>query len=121
MLNMLAKPCTLWMSASFTSSSQVNRKAEKQVAETVLSSVDVIDPREGLELRLPARPFTGHVLLVDDMLDDAALLADLLAPLEASIAMAQSAEEALALVDGQPVDLVITDLNMPGATGLDLA
>jgi DNA-binding response OmpR family regulator len=55
------------------------------------------------------------------MLEDAELLAELLAPLETSIVVAQSAEEALRILDEQSVDLVVTDLNMPGASGLDLA
>jgi CheY-like chemotaxis protein len=67
------------------------------------------------------RPFAGRVLLVDDMHEDAALLALLLAPLKASVVVARSAEEALAIIDKQVVDLVVTDLNMPGASGLDLA
>jgi len=70
---------------------------------------------------MPAPPFSGCVLLVDDVHDDSALLAELLVPLRASVVTAQTAEEALAMVDGQTVDLVITDLDMPGASGLDLA
>jgi CheY-like chemotaxis protein len=87
----------------------------------VLTSGDVVGSREDLERQIPVPPWTGRVLLVDDIHDDAVLLADLLAPLEAIVVVAQSAEEALAIVDGQTVDLVITDLNMPGASGLDLA
>ena len=68
----------------------------------------------------PARPL-GRVLLVDDMHEDAALLAVLLAPLQASVVVARSAEEALAILDKEVIDLVVTDLNMPGASGLDLA
>jgi CheY-like chemotaxis protein len=67
------------------------------------------------------RPLVGCVLLVDDTSDDLALLAALLAPLEAAIVVARSGEEALAMVDQQAVDLVVTDLNMPGMSGLDLA
>jgi len=69
----------------------------------------------------PAAPFSGRVLLVDDMHDDVTLLALLLAPLRASIMVAGSAAEALGILDKQGVDLVVTDLNMPDATGLDLA
>jgi DNA-binding response OmpR family regulator len=68
-----------------------------------------------------AAPLAGHVLLVDDMHEDAFLLADLLKPLGASIQVAGSAEEALSIVDHQVVDLVVTDLNMPLRSGLDLA
>jgi CheY-like chemotaxis protein len=71
-------------------------------------------------VRLVERPFAGRVLLVDDMHEDAELLAVLLEPLGASVAVAGSTEEALAILDKEVVDLVVTDLNMPGASGLDL-
>jgi CheY-like chemotaxis protein len=67
------------------------------------------------------RSFAGRVLLVDDMQEDAELLAELLEPLGASIVVAQSVEAALKILDKQIVDLVVTDLNMPVASGLDLA
>jgi DNA-binding response OmpR family regulator len=62
----------------------------------------------------------GRVLVVDDIYDDAVLLADLLAPLNANVVAARSAGEALTIVDALLVDLVVTDLNMPGGSGLDL-
>jgi CheY-like chemotaxis protein len=80
-----------------------------------------VGSRNGLGLRIPARPFAGCVLIVDDIDEDAALLAVLLEPLEASVVVARSVEEALAMLDMLVVDLVITDLNMPAASGLDLA
>src|SRR4051794_2727358 len=67
------------------------------------------------------RPFDARLLLVDDVLDDTALLAAMLAPIGATVVVAGSVREALAIVDKQFVDLVVTDLNMPGASGLDLA
>ena len=67
------------------------------------------------------RPSAGRVLLVDDEYEDAALLAVLLAPLDANVLVARSTEEALGIVDQRLVDLVVTDLNMPDASGLDLA
>ena len=82
------------------------------MAPTVVSRADVGQV-------LP-RPLVGCLLLVDDMYDDLAVLAALLAPLEASIVIARSAGDALAMVDQQAVDLVVTDLNMPGMSGLDL-
>ena len=77
--------------------------------------------RNDMGRQILPRPSAGRVLLVDDMQEDAELLAELLAPLETSIVVAQSAEEALKILDKQIVDLVVTDLNMPGASGLDLA
>jgi len=68
-----------------------------------------------------ASPFAGCVLVVDDMHEDAQLLAEILAPLGASVVVARSAAEALSIVDQRIVDLVVTDLNMPVRTGLDLA
>jgi DNA-binding response OmpR family regulator len=61
------------------------------------------------------------VLLVDDIYDDAAMLAVLLAPLGANVVVARSAEEARRILNRENVDLVVTDLNMPDASGLDLA
>jgi CheY-like chemotaxis protein len=68
----------------------------------------------------PASASGARVLLVDDEYDDAMLLADQLALLGASVGVARSANEALAILDQQFVDLVVTDLNMPGGSGLDL-
>jgi CheY-like chemotaxis protein len=100
---------------------RVDRHVENQENdETVLTSRDR-GSRNGLGRQIPARPFAGCVLLVDDIDEDAAVLAVLLEPLEASVVVARSAEEALAILDTQVVDLVITDLNMPAASGLDLA
>ena len=84
-------------------------------------SGDAVVSREASKSQMPAPPFTGCVLVVDDMHDDSVLLAELLAPLNACVVIAQSTKEALAMVDRQTVDLVITDLNMPDASGLDLA
>ena len=61
------------------------------------------------------------MLVVDDIYDNAILLADLLAPLNANVVAARSVGEALTIVDAQVVELVVTDLNMPGGSGLDLA
>ena len=77
--------------------------------------------RIDMEPQIPGSAFAGRVLLVDDMHDDVELLAILLAPLEASVVVAGSAKEALAILDDQIVDLVVTDLNMPGKSGLELA
>ena len=63
----------------------------------------------------------GKVLLVDDARTDALLLAEVLDLLNATIEIAGSVEEALAISDGATIDVVVTDLNMPVASGLDLA
>ncbi|SLJ86307.1 PP2C family protein-serine/threonine phosphatase [Novosphingobium mathurense] len=70
----------------------------------------------------PASPVRYHleVLVVDD--DD--LMSDVLAAhLEAlgcKVASAASGEEALVLLAGKPVDLLVTDWQMPGMDGLEL-
>ena len=61
-----------------------------------------------------------RVLLVDD---DASLLKLLAIRLEAegfSVFTAPSAEEAMQLLRNQSVEVVVTDLRMEGASGLDL-
>jgi CheY-like chemotaxis protein len=85
-----------------------------------LTSTRVKGSRDEGGRRVSSRPLVGRVLVVDDMYDDAILLAQLLEPLDATIAVARSAAEALTMVDTQLVDLVVTDLNMPGGSGLDL-
>ena len=85
-----------------------------------MKSVHVKDLRDDTGQPVLTRPLVGRVVVVDDMYEDAVLLAQLLEPLEATIAVARSAGEALTIVDTQVVDLVVTDLNMPGGSGLDL-
>jgi PAS domain S-box-containing protein len=65
---------------------------------------------------------TGTALLVDD--DDMVRMstADMLVEMGFSVLEANSAEDALKIVDsGQPFDLLITDHLMPGMTGVDLS
>jgi DNA-binding NtrC family response regulator len=62
----------------------------------------------------------GRVLLVDDEPDQVALLRAMLTPLGMEVATAESTEQALQLFRRQPVDLVVTDLHLPGASGIDL-
>jgi CheY-like chemotaxis protein len=96
-----------------------DRHVETQDDEGAVTSVK--GSHNDMGRQVMASPIAGTVLLVDDMLEDALLLAVLLAPLGARILVARSAEEALAMLDTEVVDLVVTDLNMPGASGLDLA
>jgi DNA-binding NtrC family response regulator len=66
-------------------------------------------------------PLLGaRVLVVDDAADYAAILADVLRPHGIEIIAAGSVEEALALLQSERVDLVVTDLCLPGASGIDL-
>lgn len=61
-----------------------------------------------------------RVLLADD--DRACLrtLADFLAEEGFDVATAENGTVAIELLEAEPYSLVITDLNMPGATGLDV-
>jgi two-component system, NarL family, invasion response regulator UvrY len=61
-----------------------------------------------------------NILLVDDHAIVRAGLRRLLATLPAEIAECGSGEEALALVQGTPPDLVVLDLNLPGLGGVEL-
>ena len=62
-----------------------------------------------------------RVLLVED---DALIrlgTADMLADLGHTVLEAGDAPEALAILDAQPVDVMITDISLPGLTGIELA
>ena len=67
-----------------------------------------------------AHPSQGRVLLVDDEPDQVALLCAMLTPLGMDVSTAESAEQAQTLFHRQPADVVVTDLNLPGASGIDL-
>jgi DNA-binding NtrC family response regulator len=67
-----------------------------------------------------SQPAGGRVLLVDDEPDQLALLRAMLTPLGMEVATAESAEQAVAAFRRHPVDVVVTDLHLPGASGIDL-
>jgi DNA-binding NtrC family response regulator len=73
-----------------------------------------------IEDRTATQPTAGRVLLVDDEPDQVALLRAMLTPLGMEVATAESAEQALQVFRRRPVDLVVTDLHLPGASGIDL-
>ncbi|MEX1223424.1 MAG: sigma-54 dependent transcriptional regulator [Pirellulales bacterium] len=62
---------------------------------------------------------TGQVLVVDDHRDARESLADILRHGGHRVDCCSSAVEALAAMDRQSYDLVITDMNMPGMNGLE--
>lgn len=79
-----------------------------------------------LKLRIPVVGFTGgkkslRLLLVDDRRINQLVLADELGACGHVVAIAGSAPEALDLLGHQAFDAVLTDLNMPGMNGLELA
>lgn len=63
---------------------------------------------------------TGRILIVDDEPSILRLLTEKLANEGFDCAACTCADEALALLDRQPFDAVISDLRMPGRSGLDL-
>lgn len=67
----------------------------------------------------PAPGPMRRVLVVDDSRMQCRILSSQLARAGYAVAEAGSAEEALALADASPPDLVISDWMMPGMTGID--
>jgi CheY-like chemotaxis protein len=85
---------------------------------------DAVVPRVREQLGVTETPPPApapYVLVVDDDAGQRALIADTLAVLGCRVATAASAEEALAIADRTPLDLVITDYVMPGGSGAELA
>ena len=80
----------------------------------------------GLSIRSAARSWAGvapprkRVLVVDDDPVMRELIARVVLRVGDTPVHARSATEALALMAGEPVDLILTDLNMNGLGGLDL-
>ena len=60
------------------------------------------------------------LLIVDDSQDWVDTCADMLADQGYNVLTANSVEKALRILESAPVDLVLTDLSMPGQDGLDL-
>jgi putative two-component system response regulator len=60
------------------------------------------------------------VLVVDDVVENCALIADYLDGLGCDVATANSGAQALSLIEGGGADLVLTDVEMPGMSGLEL-
>jgi CheY-like chemotaxis protein len=70
----------------------------------------------------PAVQDTRHILVVDDEEEVREILAETLIDFGYSVLTAASGEEALpVLVKDRSVVMVITDVRMPGMSGLDLA
>lgn len=63
---------------------------------------------------------TRRILIVDDNLNMASLLGDILEVFQCQSTLAHDGEEALLLLKEEPYDLVITDYKMPKLNGIDL-
>jgi two-component system response regulator HydG len=62
----------------------------------------------------------GSVLVVDDDLDTASLFRESLRRRGVDVHEAHSADECLSRLRARPVDVVVTDVRMPGMTGIEL-
>ena len=62
----------------------------------------------------------GRVLLVEDEPDQAAILEAVLRHEGLDVVVAASGEQALDIHQRTPADVLVTDLNLPGMTGVDL-
>jgi len=60
------------------------------------------------------------VLVVDDVAENCALVADYLENLNCNVVTANSGAEALAAIERTPADLVLLDVEMPGMNGLEV-
>jgi len=69
---------------------------------------------------VPSRRSTIRVLVVDDELPACKLLSIMLAPPEYYCAMASNGQEALIRLQSERFDAVISDLQMPGMSGMEL-
>jgi two-component system response regulator AtoC len=67
-----------------------------------------------------AEPLKGSVLLVDDDPAVAKVLGALLAQAGLTVHTAKSGAEALGLLGQKPIDVVVSDVRMPGMSGLEL-
>ncbi len=66
------------------------------------------------------RSFPPRVLIVDDEPEMRRTLARLLSSQSMNVLTATSGEEALEVLQREPIDVALVDLQMPGVTGLDL-
>src|SRR5205823_1700535 len=66
----------------------------------------------------PKRPLDGvHVLVVDDERDPRELFRDVLVLAGARVTMAASARDALAAIEHDPPEVLVSDIMMPGEDG----
>src|SRR5258707_13721285 len=60
------------------------------------------------------------ILIADDLEENRELIREALASPEYEISEAENASQALQIMRNQPADLVISDVRMPGISGVDL-
>jgi signal transduction histidine kinase len=123
------KSTGLGLSVTYGIIQRHNGKLEIDSAPGRGTTVHITLPAVNAAAPAPSRPVTApassallRVLLVDDEPEVRSALADMLGTSGHTAFQAAGGKEALAWLDaGQPVDLVLTDLGMPGMTGADVA
>ena len=65
-------------------------------------------------------PATGRILVVDDQRTNVELMADLLRQQGYEVRTALDGKQALEIVQREPLDLVVSDIMMPGVDGYEL-
>ena len=76
-------------------------------------------PEAGAALSRPVR--SGRILVIDDEEAVRCVLQDMLTPCGHTVLEAASGEAGLALLENEAVDVILTDISMPGMSGWDVA
>lgn len=103
--------------------SSIDEDLVRRYMSAGVNDIIVMPPnKDTFEAKIRQIERTGKpcILVVDDEPDIRELLAEFLILQRYRPLMAGSAEEGLETMEGTPVDLVITDILMPGMSGLDL-
>lgn len=90
-----------------------SEKAEEPMAEVIL------EPKESVQMPVEVQKSAYSLLIVDDNMDLQHFLSELFSTTY-QVFCASDGEEALQLLADQPVDLVISDVMMPGIDGFEL-
>ncbi len=96
------------------------RLPERSSPPHAVEAVASTPSRARVDVALPARLDGLHVLVVDDEADTRELLTTMLEGCAARVSAASSALEGLALLQVGGVDLLVSDVSMPGVDGYEL-
>jgi CheY-like chemotaxis protein len=99
---------------------ETGRLVRLPVPSTVDQQVHQIAVALGVRALAPSQA-EKHVLVVDDDEEQREIVGATLTELGCHVELAASAAEALEIAERTDLDLVLTDQQMPGATGVDLA
>ena len=99
----------------------LGKGSEFTVRLPILQASDVV-PEEANELPDETRAFPFHrILIVDDVPPAALLVATMLRSWGQQVCTAESGAEALAMIEQEKPDLILSDISMPGMNGYELA